>query len=201
MNDILKEINSRITEEEEWISDLEVRMVEINAAKQIRKKKRRKRNEDSLTDLWDNIKHTDICIIGVTEGEEGDNGSEKMFEEIITENQFRKWIEDLKRQFSKDDTTGKRESQSCILSICLFNLYAEYIIRNARLDEAEAEINNLRYADDTTLMAESKEELKNLLMKVKGKRESPYHFMANRQENNGNSGRLNFPGFQNHCRR
>ena len=66
------------------------------------------------------------------------------------------------------------------MSPCLFNLYAEYIIRNARLDEAEAEINNLRYADDTTLMAESKEELKNLLMKVKGKRESPYHFMANR---------------------
>ena len=62
---------------------------------------------------------------------------------------------------------------SCMLSPCLFNLYAEYIMRNAGLDEAQAEIkiagrniNNLRYADDTTLMAESKE-LKNLLMKVK----------------------------------
>ena len=60
------------------------------------------------------------------------------------------------------------------MSPCLFNLYAEYIIRNARLDEVQAEIktagrniNNLRYADDTTLMAESKEELKSLLMKVK----------------------------------
>ena len=53
------------------------------------------------------------------------------------------------------------------MSPSLFNLYAEYIIRNARLDEAEAEINNLRYADDTTLMAESEEELKNLLMKMK----------------------------------
>ena len=62
--------------------------------------------------------------------------------------------------------------QGCILSACLFNLYAEYIMRNARLDEAQAginisrrNINNLRYADDTTLMAESEEELKSLLMK------------------------------------
>ena len=64
--------------------------------------------------------------------------------------------------------------QDCILSPCLFNLYAEYIMRNAGLDEAQAgikiagrNINNLRYADDTTLMAESEEELKSLLMKVK----------------------------------
>ena len=63
----------------------------------------------------------------------------------------------------------------CILSPCLFNLYAEYIMRNAGLGEVQAvikiagkNINNLRYADDTTLMAESKEELKTLLMKVKG---------------------------------
>ena len=65
-------------------------------------------------------------------------------------------------------------SQGCIFSPCLFNLYAEYIMQNARLDEAQAgikvagrNINNLRYADDTSLMAESKEELKSLLMKVK----------------------------------
>ena len=64
--------------------------------------------------------------------------------------------------------------QGCILSLCLFNLYAEYIMRNAGLDKALAgikiarrNINNLRYADDTTLMAESEEELKSLLMKVK----------------------------------
>ena len=69
---------------------------------------------------------------------------------------------------------GKRVRQGCILSPCLFNFYAEYIIRNAGLDEAQAgimiagrNINNLRYADDTTLMAESEEELKSLLMKVK----------------------------------
>ena len=69
---------------------------------------------------------------------------------------------------------GKGVREGCILSPCLFNLYAEYIMRNARLDEAQAgikiagrNINNPRYADDTTLMAESEEELKSLLMKVK----------------------------------
>ena len=111
--------------------------------------------------------------------------------------------------------------QGCILSPCLFNLYAEYIIQNAGLDEAQAgiktsrrNINNLRYADDTTLIAESKE-LKSLLMKVKGKLKTwlktqhsenkdhgiqSHHFMANRCRNNGSSERLYFGGFQNHCR-
>ena len=69
---------------------------------------------------------------------------------------------------------GKGVHQGCILSPCLFNIYAEYIMRNAGLEETQAgikiagrNINNLRYADDTTLMAESEEELKSLLMKVK----------------------------------
>ena len=68
----------------------------------------------------------------------------------------------------------KRSASGCILSPCLFNFYAEYIMRNTGLEETQAgiqnagrNINNLRYADDTTLMAESEEELKSLLMKVK----------------------------------
>ena len=70
---------------------------------------------------------------------------------------------------------GKGVRQGCILSCCLFNLYAEYLMRNAGLEETQARIkiarrniSNLRYADDTTLMAESEEELKSLLMKVRG---------------------------------
>ena len=81
----LQGINSRITEAEERISDLEDRMVEITATEQ-NKEKRMKRNEDSLRDLWDNIKCTNIHIIGVPEGEEREKGPEKIFEEIIVEN-------------------------------------------------------------------------------------------------------------------
>ena len=109
------------------------------------------------------------------------------------------------------------------MSPCLFNLYAEYITRNAGLEEAQAgikiarrNINNLRYADDTTFMAESEEELKSLLMKVKEESEK-VGLKLNIQKtkimasgpitswqidggNNGNSGRLYFLGLQNHCR-
>ena len=100
---------------------------------------------------------------------------------------------------------GKGVGPGCILSPCLFNFYAEYIMRNAGLEEAQAgikingrNINNLRYADDTTLMAESEEELKSLLMKVKEESEIVglklniqklrswhlyHHFMGNRWGN------------------
>ena len=113
---------------------------------------------------------------------------------------------------------GKGVRQGCILSPCLFNFYAEYIMRNVRLEGAQAgikiagrNINNLRYADDTTLMAESEEELKSLLMKVREWKSWlktqhsenqdhsiwTHHFMENRW---GNSDRLYFSGLQNHCR-
>ena len=115
---------------------------------------------------------------------------------------------------------GKGVLQGCILSPCLFNFYAEYIMRNAGLNGAQAEIkisgrniNNLRYAGDTILMAESKEELKSLLMKVKEESEKvglklniqKTKIMASGpitswQIDSGNSVRLYFSGLQNHCR-
>ena len=104
----------------------------------------------------------------------------------------------------------------CILSPCLFNLYAEYIMRNTVLDEAQAgvkiagrNINNLRYADDTTLMAESEEELKSLMMKVKEESEKvclklsiqKTKIMASGSTNRwGNSVRLYFFELKNYCR-
>ena len=112
--------------------------------------------------------------------------------------------------------------QGCILSPCLFNFYAEYVMRNAGLEETQAgvkiarrNISNLRYADDTTLMAESEEELKSLLMKVKEESEK-VGLMYNIQKTKimasgpitswemdgetGNSVTLYFLGLQNHCR-
>ena len=87
--------------------------------------------------------------------------------------QVRKQQSELDMEQQTGSKSGK-EYQGCILSLCLFNLYAEYIMRNAGLEETQAglkisgrNINNLRYADDTTFMAESEEELKSLLMKVK----------------------------------
>ena len=81
----LEGINSRITEADEWISDLEEKIVEITTAEQ-NNKKRMKRIEDSLRDLWDNITCTNIQIIGVPEEEEKKKRTEKIFEEIIFEN-------------------------------------------------------------------------------------------------------------------
>ena len=119
---------------------------------------------------------------------------------------------------------GKGVRQGCILSPCLFNAYAEYTMQNAGLDEAQAtikiarrNINNLRYKDDTTLIAESEEKLKSLLMKVKEESEkaalklniqktkimasgSITLWQINRWGKNGNSGRFYFLGLQNHCR-
>ena len=120
--------------------------------------------------------------------------------------------------------SGKGVRQGCILSPCFFNFYAEYSMRNAGLEEAQAafkisgrNINNLRYADDTALMAESQEELKSLLMKVKERGEwkswlkaqhlenedhgiCSHHFMGTRWENSSNSARLYCFGHKNHCR-
>ena len=81
----LEGINSRISEAEEWISDLEDKMVEITFEEQ-NKVKRMKRTEDSLWDIWDNIKCTNIRIIGVPEAEEKKKVYEKIFDEIIVEN-------------------------------------------------------------------------------------------------------------------
>ena len=85
MKNTLEGINSRITEAEEQINDLEDKIVEITAAEQ-NKEKRMKRIEDSLRDLWDSIKCTNIRIRGVPEEEEKKKGSEKIFEEILVEN-------------------------------------------------------------------------------------------------------------------
>jgi len=118
---------------------------------------------------------------------------------------------------------GKGVCQGCVLSLRLFNLHAEYIMRNAGQDKAQAgikiagrNINNLRHADTTTLMAESEEELKSLLMKVKkGSEKAGLKLNIQKTKimasgpitswqidggNSGNSGRLYFGGLQNHSR-
>ena len=115
---------------------------------------------------------------------------------------------------------GKGVHRGCILSPCLFNLYAEYIMWNAGLDETQAGIktagknNNFRYADDTTLMSKSEEELKSPLMRRKGERKSCLKSQHSKTKimasgpitswqtdggKSGNSGTFYFSGLQNHC--
>ena len=135
--------------------------------------------------------------------------------------QVRKQQVELGTEQQIDSKQGK-EHVKAVYCHPLFNLYAVYIMKNAGMDEAQTgikiawrNINNFRYADDTTLMVESKEELKSLLMKVKEESEKvglnstfrkknhgirSHHFMANRFGNSGNSDRLYFLGLQNHCR-
>ncbi|XDA83235.1 hypothetical protein R6Z07F_013129 [Ovis aries] len=85
MNNALDGINSRIIEEEEWINNLEDRMLKITVT-ECNIKNKMKRNEDSIRDIWDIIKHTNIRIIEVPEGRGREKASEKIFEEIIAEN-------------------------------------------------------------------------------------------------------------------
>ena len=135
--------------------------------------------------------------------------------------------QEAKLELDMKQQTGSKSGKEYIKAVycqpAYLTYYAEYILRNAGLEEAQAgikitkrNINNLRYADDTTLMTESEEELKSLLMKVKGESEKvglklniqktkdhgiwSHHFMANRWGNSGNSVRLYFFGLQNHCR-
>ena len=135
---------------------------------------------------------------------------------------YLKYREKKYRKAKRKFKIGKGVHQGCILSSCLFNLYEEFIMRNAGLDEAQARnkiarrnINNLRYANDTTLMAEREEELKSLLMKVKEKSEKADLKLNIQQTKIMASGpttswqidgetmetvRLYFGELQNHCR-
>ena len=97
MSNTLEGINSRITKAEEWINYLEDRIVEITAAEQ-NIEKRMKRSEDSLRDVWENIKCTNIHIIGDPEGEKREKGHEKIYEEIIAENFINMGKEIIKQQ-------------------------------------------------------------------------------------------------------
>ena len=124
-------------------------------------------------------------MLGTKAGEEGDPWQEDCkitciyYMQTTCPASWETYMQDRKQQLELDMETdwfqiGKGVRQGCILSLCLFNLYAEYIMRNTGMQEAQAgikiagrNINNLRYADDTTLMAESEEDLKSLLVKVK----------------------------------
>ena len=137
--------------------------------------------------------------------------------------QVRKQQLDVDMEQQPGSKLGKKYIKAVYCHPALFNLYAVYIMRNTGLDETQAgikiarrNINSLRYADDTTFMAESEEELKSLLMKVKEESEKnwlkaqhsenedhgiwSHHFMGNRWGNSGNSVRLYFFELQNHWR-
>ena len=103
---------SRITEAEKQISELEDKIVEITTTEQ-NKEKRMKRIEDSLRDLWDNIKCTNIQIIGVPEEEEKKKGTEKIFEEIIVENFPNMGKEIIKSRKHRESHTGQIQGETC----------------------------------------------------------------------------------------
>ena len=107
----LEGINSRITEAEERLSDLEDKIVEKTTAEQ-NKEKRMKRIEDRLRDLWDNIKCTNIQIIGVQEEEEKKKGTEKIFEEIIVENFPNMGKEIIKSRKHRESHTGQIQGET-----------------------------------------------------------------------------------------
>ena len=126
MKNTLEGINSRITEAEERISDLEDRMVEFTAAEQ-NKEKRMKRNKDNLRDVWDNIIRTNICIMGVSEGEAREKGPEKIFEEIIVEN-F--------RNMGKEIATQVQEAQRVLYRINpRRNMWRHIVIKLTKIKE------------------------------------------------------------------
>ena len=105
MKNTVEEINSRITEAEEQIGELEDRVVEITAIEQ-NNEKIMKQIENNLRDLWDNIKHTNICIIRVPEGAEKEKGPKKIFEDIIAEKFPNMRKETLKSRKCRDSNTG-----------------------------------------------------------------------------------------------
>ena len=138
MKNTLEGINSRISEAEEWISGLEDKVVEITFNEQ-NKVKRMTRTEDSLRDIWENIKHTNIQIIGFPEEEELKKGYEKIFEEIILEN-FSNMEKEIVNQVQEAQRVQYRINPRRHILIKLTKIkYKERILKSAK-DEATSNI-------------------------------------------------------------